>query len=128
MKTRKISGKRLLAACLLGSIMAWGIGYVNPQLACAYPSVNIGHGHGSYTWYVDVGSIKSTGSETTVMVSLDNEHDSYGSRRYHFKFYDNSWHYKYDSWTGKGDYTPGYSWGLVADSQMANDVLYVVNQ
>lgn len=114
-------------ACLLGGMMAAGIGCVAPESVVAAPLVSLGYGEHSYdSWYVDIGSIMRDGAETTVHVSLDSEHSEDEYRIYHFNSA-NGWKYYYDAWTGNGSRKKGGNrWSSVSSNQLANDILYVV--
>lgn len=122
--------KNIMMSCILCGLVAAGIEYAIPERVLAAPFVTIDYGEyrGSihHWWDVDLGSIQTSGNETKVTVNLDNEHNTEGARVYHFKYNKDHWNYKYDTWTGKGDFREGFVWNHVSSSKLANDVLYIV--
>ena len=119
--------KNVMMTCILGGVIAAGIGCATPETASAAPWVDLDYGESANNyWSVDIGSIKNDGNETTVMVELETAHDAAGARVYHFKYKKDHWVYMYDTWTGKGDFSEGIFWNRVSKSKLVNDVLYIV--
>ena len=123
--------KNIMVSCIIGGVIAAGIGCAIPEQVSAAPFVKIDYGEyrdGKFHhwWDVDIGSIQTSGNETKVTVSLDNEHYCEETRIYNFKYNKDHWNYKYDKWTGKGDFSEGMFWNHVSSSKLANDVLYIV--
>ena len=124
--------RKAMMTCVLGGMLAIGIGNVVPEQVFASPFVKIDYGEyrdGKFHhwWDVDLGSIKRKDNETIVRVDLDTNHYAEGARVYHFKYKKDHWVYMYDTWTGKGDFSEGIFWNRVSKSKLANDVLYIVN-
>lgn len=123
----KHSIKNVMTACVLGGVMVFGIGCAAPDQASAAPWVDLDYGESARNhWSVDIGSIQTSGKETKVTVSLENEYNTEGARVYHFKYNKDHWNYKYDTWSGKGSFSEGMFWNHVSSSKLANDVLYIV--
>ena len=120
--------RNVVLTCVFGGTVAMGIGGIIPEPVFASPWVDLGYGESSSNyWSVDIGSIRHNGSETTVQVELEGRYNAEGARVYHFRYNKDHWNYKYDTWSGKGDFSEGMFWEHVSSSKLANDILYIVN-
>ena len=123
--------KNIMMACVLGCLIASGVGCAIPEQVSAAPFVKLDYGetngHIHYFWTVDQGSISSHNGDPTVEVSKDDDYANMGYRKYYFSRTSNGdWMYCYEEWTGKGARKPDSSWYLVSDNRLANDILYIV--